>query len=84
MPQLKAGGSNQALPVQIINALPPSEPAITKEAADLLKAASKDEEGMIFNSAVRGGLNIQAGGVSFGGENGRERAKWESALNELV
>jgi hypothetical protein len=31
-----------------------------------------------------GGQFIQAGGSSFGGQGGRESARWEYALNELV
>jgi len=31
-----------------------------------------------------GGRFIQAGGQFFGGERGRESARWEHALNELL
>ena len=31
-----------------------------------------------------GGITIQAGGQSFGGSRGKETAKWESALEELI
>lgn len=60
------------------------EPGISKEAAVLLKAASKDTHGTILKLAVIGGRFIQAGGSSFGGQGSRESAKWEHALNELV
>lgn len=58
--------------------------SITPEAITLLKAAASTEEGTIFKLAYIGGREIQAGGQSFGGEGGREAAKWENALNELV
>lgn len=57
---------------------------LSEEAKVLLEAASKDRRGSILKIAVIGGRFIQVGGMSFGGKDGRENAKWESALNELI
>ncbi|WP_019341458.1 hypothetical protein [Stutzerimonas stutzeri] len=57
---------------------------LSQEASVLLKEASKDERGTILKISVIGGRFIQAGSASFGGQGGRESARWESALNELV
>jgi hypothetical protein len=83
-PQQMAAAGNQGQSVQIASASPTSGPRMTKEAAVLLKAASKDRHGAILKITVIGGRFIQAGGASFGGQGGRESAKWEHALNELV
>ena len=48
-----------------------------------LKAAASRDDGSILKISHIGGRVIQAGGESFGGERGRESAKWEAALNEL-
>lgn len=56
---------------------------LTDEAKELLKAAATDERGAIIKAAYIGGRVIQAGGKSFGGERGRDSAKWEAALDEL-
>ncbi|MGS1014569.1 DUF4062 domain-containing protein [Rhodanobacter sp. UC4450_H17] len=56
---------------------------LTDEAKELLKAAATDERGTIIKAAYIGGRVIQAGGKSFGGERGRDSAKWEAALDEL-
>lgn len=59
--------------------------ALSETARTLLKAAASRQDGTIFKRAHIGGLIIiQAGGQSFGGERGREAAKWENALGELV
>jgi len=57
---------------------------ISEEAQILLKAAAARDDGTILKIAVIGGRFIQAGGQSFGGERGRESARWEHALNELL
>jgi len=57
---------------------------LSEEARTLLKAAAKKEDGRILKIAYVGGRVIQAGGQQFGGERGREAAKWENALNELI
>ncbi len=58
--------------------------SLTNEARILLKAAAQKEDGTILKIAYMGGRVIQAGGQQFGGERGREAAKWENALNELI
>jgi hypothetical protein len=57
---------------------------LSEEARVLLKAAASRDDGTIIKISVMGGKFIQAGGQSFGGERGRESARWEHALNELV
>jgi hypothetical protein len=57
---------------------------LSAEAKELLKAAAENESGTIISAAYIGGRSIQAGGKSFAGERGRDTAKWEAALNELV
>jgi hypothetical protein len=57
---------------------------LSNEAKQLLKAAASKEDGTILKIAVLGGRFIQAGGRKFGGGRGRESAKWESALEELI
>ncbi len=57
---------------------------LSDEAVALLKAASKDKQGTILKIGVLGGRFIQAGGIPFGSQGGRDSAKWEHALNELV
>ena len=56
---------------------------LTEEAKIILKAAASRDDGSILKVAYMGGRVIQAGGKSFGGNFGRESAKWEAALNEL-
>lgn len=56
---------------------------LSEEARTLLKAASARENGVIMKISHMSGLVIQTGGQNFGGELGREAAKWEKALNEL-
>lgn len=57
---------------------------LSEEAQILLKAAGARDDGTILKIAVMGGRFIQAGGQSFGGGGGRESARWEHALNELL
>lgn len=61
----------------------PSGPRLSEHAQALLKAASKQNDGQILLLAIMGGRIIQAGSQSFGGQGGRENAKWEHALKEL-
>ena len=56
---------------------------LTGEAKTILKAAASRDDGSILKIAHMGGRVIQAGSESFGGDHGRESAKWEAALNEL-
>lgn len=60
-----------------------SLPTLSEEAKTLLKAATARDDGTILKITYLGGRAIQAGGKSFGGDRGRESAKWENALNEL-
>ncbi len=57
---------------------------LSDEAITILKAAAARDDGTILKLSYMGGRVIQAGGESFGGEHGREAAKWEAALNQLV
>lgn len=57
---------------------------LSEEARTLLKAAAKKDNGTLLKIAYIGGRSIQAGDQSFGGEDRRESARWENALNELV
>ncbi len=57
---------------------------LSEEARTLLKAAAEKEDGTILKIAYMGKRMIQAGGQQFGGERGRESAKWENALNNLI
>lgn len=59
--------------------------SISDEAKELLLTASSTEDGHILTIAAIGGRFIQAGGKTISaGINGRENAKWEHALQELV
>jgi len=57
---------------------------LSEAARTLLKAAASQEDGTILKLAYISGRAIQAGGQTFGGDRGREAAKWENALGELV
>lgn len=57
--------------------------SLSEAGRTLLKAAASYEDGTILKLALMSGPVIQAGGVSYGGESGREAAKWEAALLEL-
>lgn len=72
--------------VEMSPELPPGEKSyqLSEEAKTLLKAAAEKDDGTILKIASIGGRVIQAGGQSFGAERGREAAKWENALNELI
>jgi hypothetical protein len=63
----------------------PSAPnlSLSDEARTLLKAAAGQGNGTILKIAYLGGRVIEAGGEHFGGERGRESARWENALHEL-
>lgn len=71
---IAVGDSHQAAP----------KLSLSNEAQTLLKVAAQKEDGTILKIAYMGGRVIQAGGQQFGGERGREAAKWENALNELI
>lgn len=61
----------------------PQHYTLSEEAKTILKAAASRDDGTILKLSMLGGRVIQAGGESFGGERGREAAKWEAALNQL-
>jgi len=61
-----------------------NEYRISEEAQILLKAAASNKDGIIIKISLMSGRFVQAGGLSFGGERGKESAKWEHALNELL
>ncbi len=58
--------------------------SLTQEAIALLKAAAEKDDGTILKISYIGGRMIQTGGQQFGSAQGREAAKWENALNELI
>lgn len=58
--------------------------SLSEDAKRLLKAAAKDQTGTILNVRHLGGHRIQAGPETFGGNYGRESARWEAALEDLV
>lgn len=60
------------------------ESGLSEEAKILIKAAASNDSGDILKLSFMGGRVIQAGGESFGGDRGRESAKWEGALEELL
>jgi hypothetical protein len=61
----------------------PHSYALSDEARSLLQAAASRDDGSILKIAHLGGRFIQAGGQTFGEGRGRERARWEAALDEL-
>ncbi len=57
---------------------------LTMEAKELLIAGSKDSNGMIFHHSHLSGVHLKANGKEFlTGNNAKERAIWEGALEEL-
>ena len=60
------------------------ENKLTNEAKKILKLSSKYQDGLILKVSYIGGKTIQVGGEQLGGDSGRESAKWESALDELM
>lgn len=59
--------------------------SISEDSKTLLKVASeKKDDGMILKRDSIGGINIQAGTLSHKGLKGKEAAKWENVLKELV
>lgn len=57
---------------------------LSSNAEQLLKASAQDSGGTILRLSYVGGSAIQAGSRTFGGDSGREFAKWENALEELI
>lgn len=68
------------------SAAPPEEAErvpLSEESKHLLKLTASEKDGVILKTATFDGRHIQAGGQTFGG-HGKEAAKWEEALNELI
>ena len=65
---------------------PPATPGadLSEPARVLLKTAAGASSGTILLIAVLGGRFIKTGSSTFGSEGGRESARWEGALNELL
>jgi hypothetical protein len=62
----------------------PNIPNLSREAQILLKEASQDPHGTLLHLATFGGTHVQTNKKSFGGTgDARNRAIWESALEEL-
>ncbi len=57
---------------------------LSDEAAELLRAAAATKDGSIYKLKYLGGASIRAGEAVFGTSLGRERARWDAALEELV
>lgn len=72
--------------LRIVNSPEPATSSyrLSEEAKTLLLAAAEKNDGIILKLVYIGGRSIQAGGQSFGGEDRRESARWENALNELM
>lgn len=60
------------------------EVTLSEDAQELLLAAADGSDGNILTLRTLGGFSLQTGGKSFGGSYGREAARWEGALNELL
>jgi hypothetical protein len=58
--------------------------SLSKEAIELVRAASQSESGTIIRSNFVEGREFQAGGKRLGYESVREFSKYDSALNELI
>jgi hypothetical protein len=57
--------------------------SLSEESKHLLKFAASEKDGAILKTATFDGRHIQVGRQTFGG-HGKEAAKWEEALNDLV
>lgn len=68
----------------IVSSPIPIESRLTVEAKQILKLAAVEKDGTILRVSYIGGKTIQVGGQQLGGESGRESAKWEAALDELI
>lgn len=62
----------------------PSAHTLSKEAIEIIKAASESENGTIIRAMSIGERTVQAGEKSFGFESSREFAKYDAALDELI
>ncbi|MHB0805389.1 hypothetical protein [Stutzerimonas nitrititolerans] len=62
----------------------PSTYTLSKEAIDIIKAASQSKSGTIIRPRSIGDRTVQAGEKTFGSENSRDFAKYDAALDELI
>lgn len=62
----------------------PSANTLSKEAIEIIKAASESESGTIIRPRSIGERTVQAGEKTFGSENSRDFAKYDAALDELI
>lgn len=79
----RGGAANDAVQASTPEPVPISY-KLSDDAKVLLKAAAQSEDGSILKLSMLGGRVIQTGGQNFGGGHGRDAARWENALNELV
>lgn len=75
-------GNAETLP-KVASAEEPESFPLSEASRHLLKLAALNTDGVIIKTATFDGRHIQAGGQDLGG-HGKEAAKWEEALNELV
>ncbi len=57
---------------------------ISQDARIMVRAASKDSYGTIYNITTIGGHDIQAGGLKLAAGAPRQVARWEKAIRELL
>lgn len=62
----------------------PSAYTLSKEAIEIIKAASESENGTIIRPRSIGERTVQAGEKTFGSGNSRDFAKYDAALDELI
>jgi hypothetical protein len=80
---LAANGGGAPLSIELEEAPKLDNIQVTADQAALLSAAVKGK-GNIIKRIVIGSRVILAGGQSFGADSGREYARWEAALEELI
>ena len=62
----------------------PSSYTLSKEAIEIIEAASQSENGTIIRPRSIGDRTVQAGGKIFGPDSPRDFAKYDAALDELT
>ena len=65
-----------------LNSMAAPDPPLSADAQDLLQAAARNDGQILALTKLRGYI-LRAGGASFGGDHGRDSARWEAALGEL-
>ena len=82
--EIAEGQNESAADVGQLSILPETS-VLTKDAIELVKAASCDYEGLIRVARTEGGLVIRTNYKDFGERgNARSQAQWEQALKELI